>query len=222
MANRKQIEDHVLKRIKLITKSDNNVNLYKKLFKNMNNKEFDIWMNNIKTKNSRLQVIVPPDKGDTNITIENNIKIAKDTNKELFQYIVIKDDITNTSRTTANKFLILNLPLRRVKQTLDKGVSVAEDNGHIDVLTGQVKGDSAASKLSFPELQILVGMGLEKSVVELMRDRGGDLGANNTLINGLIANGRISQDIISQYSTGAESTKTLKAYLNGMHLKNTL
>jgi len=222
MPKRKLIEEHVLKRIKAITKSEQNVELYKKTFKKMSNKDFEEFVLNVKTKKSRLQIIVPPDKGDTNITIEHNIKLAKEWNNEIFQHLIIKDNINNTERITKNKFLILNLPLRRVKQTLDKGVSVAEDNKHIDVLTGQVKGDSAASKLSFPELQILVGMGLEKSVVELMRDRGGDLGANNTLVNGLIANGNISQTLVGDYATGVESTKTLKAYLNGMHLKSTL
>lgn len=222
MSKRTDTEALLYTWVKKITKSDMNVNLYKKHLSNMSDKEFTEFMTKLKNKEIKLQVIVPPDMGDTKITVENNIKLAKEIGQELYQRLIITDNDAGTKRMSKNKFLILDLPLRRMKQTSEKGVSVATDNKHVDVLTGQVKGDSAASKLTYPELQILSGLGMTNSLVELMKDRGGDIGANNTLINGLIQNGTISQKLVEQYSTGVESTKILKSYLNGMHIQSTL
>jgi len=221
MSKRKQAEDFILKWIKKITKSDKNVQLYKDLFKRMNNKEFEEFMEKLEKEEIILNIIVPHDGFDGKITIEENYKLAKELGFDFFQHLLIERE-DGTYIKTPDKYEILLLPFRRTKQTIDKGISVSDDAKRIDMLTGQVTGDSQASKLTYPELQVLVGLGLQDSLIELMRDRGGDLGAARALIGALSKYGRVSRKLIDMYSTGTLSTKSLKAYFVGMHLKVSL
>ena len=226
MANKKrqEVEQYILKWIKKITKSAFNVNLYKDMFKNMTDEEFDKFMHRLKEGNQYLQVIVPPDieNSDVKITLANNYKLAKELNYDFFQELDIGPNGDIPRYRTPHKFLIIDLPIRRTKQTSEKGVSVSLHAKNIDMLTGQPKGDSTANRISYPELQVLVGMGLTNSLIELLRDRGGDITTEKLLITGLTKYGVISQKLLSQYATGALSTKSLKNYLLGMHIKSTL
>jgi len=70
-----------------------------------------------------------------------------------------------------------------------------------------------------PELQMLVGMGMKDTVLELLKYRGGDLGAKTAMMNLLYQQGKVDAATLEQYSTGVESTKTLKNYFIGSHLK---
>jgi len=103
--NRKKTEEFILKYIKKITNTDFNVNLYKDLFKSMNDKEFDEFMTKLKNNETILQVIVPHDTKTTKITLENNIKVAKELGHDFFQYLDIGPTKDDTKRRTKNKYL---------------------------------------------------------------------------------------------------------------------
>ena len=222
--NRKKVEEYILTWIKKITNSDFNVNLYKDMLKNMSNEEFDKFMNKLKEGDKYLEVIVPPDikNSDVKISISKNYKLAKELGYSFFQQLDIGPNRDIPKYRTPNKSLIIDLPIRRTKQTSEKGIGVSLHAKNIDMLTGQSKGDSTATRLSYPELQVLVGMGLTNSLIELLRDRGGDISTEKLLISGLSKYGMISQKLLSQYASGALSTKSLRNYLLGMHIKSTL
>ena len=226
MANkkRKQVEEYILTWIKKITNSEFNVNLYKDLFKNMTDEEFDNFMKSLRDDKRWLQIIVPPDirNSDVKISISKNYKLAKELGYDFFQQLDIGPNRDLPKYRTPHKFLIIDLPIRRTKQTSEKGVSVSTHAKNIDMLTGQPKGDSTATRISYPELQVLVGMGLTHSLIELLRDRGGDIMTERLLMSGLSKYGVISQKLLSNYATGALSTISLKNYLLGMHIKSTL
>jgi len=220
MAGRKDAEAYALKYVKEITKSENNINLCKDLFKRLNDKEFKELMYKFLNGEDVLPVIVPTGKSDVNITLENNIKVSKDLGINFYQRIEVKKD--GVKRMSDNTFFISHMMVRRTKQTAAKGIAVAKNSTKINPVTGQVKDVSAANKMSFPETQIWVGMGANKTLQELLKDRGGDLGSNKVMVGSLIKTGQASQVLTEQYSTGVESTKSLKAYLNAMHIKSTL
>jgi len=182
--NRKKTEEFILKYIKKITNTDFNVNLYKDLFKSMNDKEFDEFMTKLKNNETILQVI--------------------------FQYLDIGPTKDDTKRRTKNKYLVMLAPFRRMKQTITKGLSVAEHDKKRDILTGQVSGSSLSSKISYPELQLMISMGLDKSIKELLKHRGGDEGSMRAIKQGLLKYGRVDGKFIDEYSTDVTSTKTLK------------
>ena len=62
--------------------------------------------------------------------------------------------------------------------------------------------------------------GLEDTLKELMKIRGGDNGSLNAMNKMLYTQGSASQDQVNQYQTGVTSTKTLKMYFLGMHIRS--
>jgi len=218
--NRKATEQFILKYIKKLTKTDFNVKLYEEMFKRMNDKEFEEFMTKIKNGDLTLQVVIPHELSKK-IRVEDNIKLAEELGKKIFQKLIIEDE-DGTKFKTPEEYMVIDLMFRRQKQTINKGVGYAENIKNIDIVTGQVRGDSRSTKISFPELQVMVGMGIKDTLIELMRDRGGDLGALRAMVNYLSKYGEVNNRITEAYSTGVMSTKSLKAYLAGMHLKSTL
>lgn len=221
-AKRKQVEEYVLKYIGKIVTGEDNLNLYKDMFKRMNDKEFDQWMRDIRDKKRTLSIVIPNGDKKNKVSVENNLKVAKELKVEFFQPLKVTGQKDTPDYTTTNKFFICKLPLRRAAQLLSKGISVPENSKITDTLTGQVTSDSRSSKMTYPEIQVLLGMGMNATLREILKLRGGDLGAANAMNQSLTKIGKVNQQAINQYSTGVVSTKTLKAYLNGIHLKSTL
>ena len=220
MSSFKKEEKFIIDLIWDITKSEFNVNLYKDMFKKMNDKDFTKFMERLRDGDI-LNIIIDTDMSKNKISVENNLKIAKKLNKPLFQHIYTKIDKDSPLIKSKYKYFIQLLPFRRAKQTTEKGVRVSEDNKHFDIVTGQPSGVSTATKLSNPEAQILVGMGLEKTAKELLINRT-DSTKSNIMVNSIKKYGMVNDDVIENYSEQSRTSKTLKAYLAGMHLKMSL
>lgn len=193
---------------------------YEEIFKNMSDKDFHDYMVGIRNGEKTLVVFAPLMKSK-GISTENNLKIAEKYNIPMFERIKITNS-SNPDFTTEQKYLLLDLPIRRQSQNLVKKISVPDNNKTIDYLTYQPTGDSKGSSLSKPELGIINSMGLYHTTEELFRFRGGDKGgfrAYNGFINQY---GSVNLEKISPYLTGVESTKAVKSYLlaMGMVLKD--
>ena len=169
-----------------------------------------------------LTIIIPNGMKEIKTDLQNNMKIAKELGFEFYQRLQITGSKTMPDYITPNKYLVVKLPVKRASQLLSKKISIPKDNKSRDLLTGQVTGDSRAAKLTNPEVQILLGLGLESSIKELMKFRGGDLGAGTALNNDLMRYGRGSQANSANMSTGVVSTKTLKQFFQAMHIRSTL
>lgn len=226
MANprRAKIESHVLDIISDITHKDkNNIELYTELFKSMDDNAFDRFMHDLRDGKKHLSIIVP-NGNMVKVTFENNLKVAKKLNVDFFQHLTFGEDknLGTPEYTTPEKYLILRLPIRRTSQIILKKSSVAVDNVSRDLLTDQVTSKSRARRLTYPEIQVLSGYGLNNAILELIKSRGGDKGEGNALNMMLFRTGKASMDVINKYSTGVRSTKTLNAYFQAMHIRTTL
>ncbi len=223
-AKRDKTQKFILEYINKIAPGDYNQGLYKDLFKRMTDKEFHEFMLKIKNKELTISIIVPVG-GKVKIDVKRNMKIAKELGYEFFQHLIIgpkgnKNDGTYIPKyKTPNKFLVYDMTVRRASQLLTKGISVGTDNNVMDMTTGQVTSDSKAAKITKPELELLVGMGLDKSVKELMTVRGGDLGLAKAADASANRFGKISQDVIEPYGTGVVSSKTMNAFYNAAMIK---
>ena len=219
MAKRKEVEKFIKDWIFKITKSKFNVKLYEDFFKELNDKEFEEFVKKLGTGELILNVVVPHD-GDADISLRRNVTtLAKELGYSFHQYLDVGPSENFPKYRTKNKYLVLTLPFRRTKQTIEKGISYSEHDKQIDSLTGQPTGDSRSSRISYPETQLLVGMGLKDSVIELLKFRGGDPGAYYAIKNSLLKYGKASKKLVEAYGEGVISTSTLKALFNGMHLK---
>ena len=219
MANRKQTEKVILAMLKELTHTDLNSGLYKDLFASMNDKEFDELISDIESGKRNLQLLAPHEEGKIKVTYDGIVKFLVKYGRDPYQYITYKGMNGEPDIRSKYKFLIMTLPVRRTKQTIEKGISVSEDSKHTDVLTGQSVGDSRSSRISLSETQVLAGMGLPEAASELAHDRGGDIGARTVIKNAITKYGSVSDELIRQYSTGVVSSQTLKSYFNAMHYK---
>lgn len=221
MTKRQKVEQFIKDYVKKITKDDRNVKLYDELFKSMKDTEFDNFMKDLRDGKLHLNIIVPTGE-KTKITVEDNIKIGKELGYDFFQRLTIDNGDGTPRYTTANKTLVYDLPIRRTSQTLTKKISVSDTNNSIDSFTGQVAGGSRTRNITYPEVQVLVGYGLNKTIAELMQARGGDIGMGNAMETLLYRNGNVSLQDLQMYKTGVRSTKVLAQYLLAMHIRSTL
>lgn len=219
---RRQVEELILSTIKKLITGDKNIRLYIDLFKSMNDKQFDEFMLKLKNKEITLSVIIPNGDTTTTVNMENTFKVAKSLGFDFFQRLHIGATEDTPAYITPNKYMVLKTPVKRVSQRLDKKISIFKNNKNIDSITGQVKNDSKASKLTAPEIQVLLGMGLQDTTSELLKIRGGDINANTAMNKMLLQNGIAYQSEANKYSSGVESTKVLKTYLASAHIKSTL
>lgn len=221
MSNRKKAEAFILDFMKDLEPTGYNVQKYKEIFESMSDKDFDVYMKDIRAGTKTLVVFKPMYEAK-GISVENNLKIAKKYGLEFFEHLNYTNNPHGPDFKTPIKYLVVDLPYRRQSQTLDKKISLPDNNNTIDELTYQPTGASKGAKISYPELQVLLGMGLDHSITELIKFRGGDRGGFNAYNAMFLRYGSVNLKTLNNFSTGVESTKTLRVYLTAMHLSSTV
>ena len=219
MANRAAAEKYLLQFVKDIDPSLYNYNLYKTLLDSMSDKDFHEYMVGI-NDGEKFIVIFKPMLKAKGITVENNLKIAEKYGVKFFEKLIFKED-DGLEYKTDIEYLVVDLPYKRMSQNLVKKINIPEHNKSIDELTFQPTSASKGAKISFPELQVLIGMGLEDSIEELIKYRGGDKRGYYAYNALFMRYGSASIKSLRNYATGVESTKTLKTFLIASHIKAT-
>lgn len=220
MPNRKKAEAAIFEFVRDLDPSGYNTEMYKRIFKDMDDKVFDVYMQGLRDKTKALIIHKPLYK--SKITLDNNFRVAKKYGLSFFEKLNFTNNPDEPDYQTPIEFMVLDMPYRRQSQTLIKKISVPDNNRVIDQLTYQPTGASKGSKVSYPELQVLIGMGLDNSIEELIEYRGGDRGGFRAYNTMTMRYGTVNMAAIAPYKTGVDSTKTLKVYLTSMHISNTL
>lgn len=219
--NRKGAEAFILKYIEKVTPGTNNAEIYKTIFAATSDKDFDTFMEDLES-GKKFLVVIMPNFAKNSLDVERNLAIADELKHKFFQKIWIEGKDDMPTYQTPNEYLVVDLPVRRASQLLIKKISVPKHNRVIDSLTGQPTGESKGAKISYPELQVCAAMGLDNSMIELMKYRGGDA-RGGAALNGMLSKyGRASQAVLKQYASGVESTVTVKTFLTACHLRSTL
>lgn len=219
--NRKEAEQWLLIHIKKITLSEENVDIYRKFFASMNDKQFDQWVDDLESGKKFLTVEMP-NFGEEDLVVGRNLAIAEEIGLEFFQELWIEGKGDVPTHLTPIKYMIIDMPYRRASQLLTKKISVPKNNKVIDSLTGQPTGESKGAKISFPELQVLTSMGLENSTIELIKYRGGD-NRGRAALTGMVSKfGEVRLAALAPYASGVESTILVKTFLTSCHLRNSL
>lgn len=221
--NRKQAEAFILEYINKIDPSGENGRVTSELMSSMDDEKFDEWMHKFSKGKDRPIIITPNFSETIKLDVKRNLAIGRELGHDFFKRIWINSSDPNMpSYLSSVKYMIMELPFKRQAQVLKKGLAVAQDSKSIDQVSGQASGNSSVSRISYPELQVIAGMGLDYTAIELIKFRGGDIkgfNAMNTVIN---KDGKVSMMAIKNLSSGVESVKALYSYLTAMHLKNTL
>lgn len=126
--------------------------------------------------------------------IKKIISVLESWGLKPFDQVWMTDQTTGQLILSNQKYLNLYIPKRRLAQTLDKKSSIPKDISEIDERSNQTTGESKGARLSYPELQVLASMGLQKTMSELVKTRGGDLESQRKFNRALIMTGQFSQE----------------------------
>lgn len=188
----------------------------------LSDEQFDAQMKRQLSGEDFISLIVPNLDSKVRISVERNMAQAKKMGIEFFQHLRITDQVSGVTFITPKKYLVCLLPIRRQAQTLEKKISIPDDNRHIDESTGQATGVSKGSSVSFPELQVLYAQGFDKAIVEMIKFRGGDTKAFQAMNKVVNDTGHVSLNQLSRMGTEVKATTSLRTYFRAMHLEPTL
>lgn len=218
--NRIAAEKFILDHIEMLIPGSQNRRIYEEqVFPSLDEKGFESLMRDLQEGKSILSIIDPNISGGNSLSVERNFKIAESLGHTFHQKLVFGATNGRPTYTAPNPVLVVKLPMRRQSQHSVKKISVASDNNSVDDFTGQPTGKSRTSRLSYPELQLLAAAGLDSTITELIKYRGGDVGGFNAMNDQVTKTGGVRLDSIADKATGVESTKTLRAFLTSMHFE---
>jgi len=221
MANRKAAEAAVVKYLKALEGGDVNANLYKALFKTMSDEEFERWIAALDAGTETIHLIIP-NASDIKLDINRTLAVGEELGVKFFEQLWLTDPETGETYLTPLPYMVLDVAMRRQSQHLIKKQSIPEDDRITDHLSGQVTGDSKGGKISLPELLLIESKGLETSLLELIKVRGGDDEALAAMKEAIRQTGTFNVEAIQALGSKPTATKTLRALLLSVHLDNTI
>lgn len=218
-AKRKTAESKILKIMSKIDTSGENTKYYKKVFKTMTDTSFKSYMTALKNKEASLFVMLPND--GNNVTMSDIIGVCEDVGLDIKEHVVRIDRATKRKYKSPNKYMMFNLPVRRVKQYLFNKISLPDSDSKIAAASGQVMNDDASARITGIETKLLVNKGLKMSTTELLKMRGGDVEAYQQMKLQAEATGEVNMSDIDM-TTRPRSTVVAGLYLNALHLEHNL
>ena len=221
MSNRKAATAECLRWIDELVPGGQAVTDMKTVLDSLSDEQFDELMNKLESEEEILSIAIP-NLGKDRLEVSRLLEVGKKLNHEFFEHLWLTDAKTGVTYLTPEKYLVIDLPLRRQQQLLTEKISIPDNNRHVDEMTGQVTGDSKGASLSLPELQILRSQGLDRPILEMIKVRGGDERAQRAINRQIIETGSASLDSVLGAGTRVKSTETFSTLLKGMHLLNNL
>lgn len=219
--NRKAFEAFVLDFAKQITKGGGNAVIYERLFKSMSNKQMDDFVD-------RLEAGMPLSVWASNydeaerLNYDFLVKYSKQQGLEIEQQLVVYDLETGIPAITPFTAIVGTAEVRKQRQMWVKKFNAAKNDSKIEDLTGQVMGESRATGMSIPEVQVLRNLGLPTLANELYNARGGDHDALKAYRNDLITTGKTSVNQCLKRGSIAKALSTASRMLRGRHIDNNL
>ena len=209
-----------VQRMKEWDKSGINAKFYEDLFNEMSEAEFYKFMDGLKSGKNPLFGTIP-NFGKIKVAVENNVKMAASMGYEMYKRIWTIDPVTGVEYLTTQSHLVYETNMCRQIQIIDHKMSVSTDNNSVDARTGQPADDSRSARCSGPELMMLKSRGLNNTVIEMIKFRGGDNTSMRYMDDEIIKTGAVSMaGVPGQSERSAKSVQTLSAILTAMMFTN--
>lgn len=216
---RAKIKAYLTTLLNTLDPGGSNVKRITEMIDNMSDAQFTEYMTALRDKREQMFIYSPNLKNK--ITMRSIMAAAAITKTDCFEQVWLIDNATGKRYLTSHKYMILNLPVRRVKQFLMDKMSVPESDKKTDLLTGQVVKPDKGSSVSLIEMQLIADKGLDLSIYELLKARGGDVHAYAEYSGQMLETGRVDLRSLSSDST-PRSAVIAGVYLKAMHIDNNL
>jgi hypothetical protein len=200
----------------LIDPSGYNTDAFVKMVDGMSDTAFKQWIAQLESGEARLTIEMP--NMVSRMSVEKLLKAAELTETKLFQQIVHKDISTGIEYETPHKYPILELPIRRTQQVIEKKMRIPGNDNSIDAMTGQVSSSAKASAIGKEEIQILYNRGLENVLKEFLQVRGGDPELFAKMVQQLEETGQADVDT-DDPMTKTRVSETVNTLFAGMQLE---
>lgn len=220
--NRDQAIKELLEGLNIISPGNPDIPKYEAMLKKMSLAQITKFMEDLRDDKANLSLTIPNFSKVFHHSIEHAVEAGDKLGVKLFQRVWEGDRDGVPAYLSPVPRLVGYVPVRLASQRLSKKMSIPTSQRHINSLTGQATGNSKGAAISAPELRVCASMGLNNTMVELMKYRGGDLRGAAALTASLVKTGQASVRALSYFASGVESTATLKSYLTACHLKNNL
>lgn len=208
----------VKKQMDIVDPSQKNSQRFEAEVKSMSPEQLEEWVERLKAGRNFIDFIVP---NGMKLDRPTMIQACRDLGHEPYQRVKLVDDHGN-SYWTPNKYPVGWMPTRRQSQRLIEKMAVPKSNNVLDDMTNQVTGASKGSSMSQPQLQALYGQGVESSILEMIKFRGGDLKAFNAMNQAIYRNGEVELKEIEPLGGNVRAKEAARNFLLAMHLDNTL
>jgi hypothetical protein len=214
---RKQVEEYIYTHLTNIDPTETNTLRYKKLFTSMSDEQFNDFMIKLKDKKIQLYLLAPNNK--LQLHLNNLFEAGHKLNIDFFERLWLVDPATKKKYLTTYKYMVVKLPIRRLKQYLVHKMSLPNSDKKVDYLTGQVINEDKAANISFIEAQELYAYNFKHSLVELFKTRGGDQHAYQDLKNKIYESGNASLNDVAPGSL-VKSTLVMSQVLKAAMISN--
>lgn len=230
MSLRKEVTDFIVSKYEMILPGDDyNPTMIRTHLDSLSEEAFDQYIRSLAApaegateETQEYLPFVAPNLKDPRIVLENLFATMESMGHPLEERLWLTDPHTGTVYLTPQKYPVIDLMVRRQAQMLTKKTSIPANNRHVDELTGQVTGASKGSQISFPEQQSQLAQGLEATLLEEVKVRGGDRVALAEYDRQLIEYGDVSLADIGQTGTLTSSTSNLAILLRAALLDNNI
>jgi len=219
--NRQAATAFILVQLEAVLPGNSDTPRYKRYLEGLSAAAFHQYMQDL-ASGQKFLTLTAPNFAASTLNLERNFEVAKQLGIEFFHRLWMEGDEDTPTYLTPIPYLVVKLPFRLASQRLDKKKSIPKTQRVINALTGQPTGDSKGAAISYPELRVCAAMGLENTMVELMKYRGGDQRGGAALSASLMRTGRANMETLKHFASGVESTATLKTFLTSAMLRSTL
>lgn len=210
-----KILKYITKHMDVLDPSGDNTKRYKKMIDSMSDTQFKEFIQNIRDGKFQLHLIMP--NMTHNVEMNNLLKVADDIKLKLFHKLWLTDTTTGQTFLTKHEYPVIQVFIRRQSQFLDEKISLPDDDSVTDLLTGQVTNDDRSSSFTQPEIQALYTKDLTKTLVEVLKIRGGDIKSYGEFKRQLEETGMASLNNIDPNSK-TRSVVIAGVLLKGCHL----
>lgn len=216
---REKVEALIYKIMDSLDKTGQNTEYYKKKFAKMNDKKFmDFFKQDFPIKFQTKVFEIDPKIEDIIYTCEQVLKVPVEEPVNLPFLYRNKDGVPVKSKPSP----VVYLPIKRMKQMVQKKQGFSVDISQRDYRTGQLTNFDKNGNSTDREFESLVVYGLDKTLDELATYRADAMNAKSKFYSEINAKGDVKQSEVPVENEDSVARHLISAYLLGCHINSNL